>query len=56
MDNSKKKKKQRGAVAETWHRFCKNKLAVCGLVILIIFFLAAIFADFIAPTTMRSKT
>ena len=48
MEN-KKAKKQRGAVAETWHRFCKNKLAVVGLIILIIFFLAAVFAEFIAP-------
>jgi peptide/nickel transport system permease protein len=32
-----------------WYRFKKNKLAVVGLVILLILVLTAIFADFIAP-------
>lgn len=43
------RKEKKSAFGETWRRFCKNRLAVLGLVILIIFFLIAIFADVIAP-------
>ena len=34
---------------ETWRRLKKNKTAILGLVILIVFVLVAIFADVIAP-------
>lgn len=34
---------------DTWRRLCRNKLAMIGLVILIILVLCAVFADFIAP-------
>lgn len=44
-----KEKKKKGALGETWRRFCKNRLALFGLIILVIFFLIAIFADVIAP-------
>ncbi len=44
--NAKGKKKSK--VKETWHRMKKNKGSMIGLVILIIFALAAIFANFIS--------
>jgi ABC-type dipeptide/oligopeptide/nickel transport system permease subunit len=34
---------------DAWHRMIRNKLAVIGMIIVIIFVLTAIFADFIAP-------
>ncbi|MBE6994035.1 MAG: ABC transporter permease [Ruminococcaceae bacterium] len=45
----KNKKKQRGFFADTWHRLCKSRLAVLGMIVLVIFALLAIFADQIAP-------
>lgn len=32
-----------------WRRFCKNKMAIVGLIVLIIIYLMAIFCDFFAP-------
>ena len=32
-----------------WRRFCRNKLAIAGLVILVLFVLSAIFAPFLTP-------
>ena len=43
------RKKKRSQLQDIWHRLCKNKGAMGGLVILVIFTLAAIFADFVAP-------
>ena len=34
---------------ETWRRFCRNKLAVFGLIVFCVILLLAIFADVIAP-------
>lgn len=34
---------------KVWKRFCRNKLAVVGLIILVIFVLAAVFAPFLTP-------
>lgn len=48
MDTVKKRKKQ-SQWKDTWKRFCKNKAALCGLVVIIILVFSAIFADFIAP-------
>lgn len=51
----KKKSRSGGAVKvstpsrEAWKRLCKNKLAMVGMVVLIILILCAIFAPFIAP-------
>ena len=45
----KNKKKQRGFFADTWHRLCKRRLAVLGMIVLVIFALLVIFADQIAP-------
>lgn len=42
-------KKKRSQMADVWHRLCKNKLAMFGLVILLALVLLAIFADFFAP-------
>ncbi len=42
-------KKKRSSFGEVWHRLCKNKLSVLGLVILLSFVLMAVFADRIAP-------
>ena len=44
--NSKRKKSRFG---ETWHRLKKNRLAVVSLIILILLFLIAVFAPYIAP-------
>lgn len=41
--------KKRSQFAEIWHRLCKNRLAVLGMVILLLLVLMAVFADFIAP-------
>lgn len=35
--------------ADVWYRFRKNKMAMFGLIVLILLILCAIFADFIAP-------
>ena len=43
-----KKIKKRSMAAEVWHRLLKNKLAVIGLVIMVVMILLAIFADVIA--------
>ena len=32
-----------------WRRFCKNKMAIVGLIVLIVIYLLAIFCDFLAP-------
>lgn len=39
----------KGQWKQIWRRLCKNKLAVAGLAIFVIFVLGAVFADFIAP-------
>jgi len=41
-----KKKSQK---AEVWRRFCRNKKAVVGLIMLCVLIFAAIFAQYIAP-------
>lgn len=41
--------KKRSAIGDFWNRYRKNRLAVLGLLILMAFFLVAIFADVIAP-------
>ena len=46
---SRKKSKKNSQLKEVWRRFRKNKSAMVGLVILVIFALAAIFADLIVP-------
>lgn len=46
---SRKKSKKNSQLKEIWRRFRKNKSAMVGLVILVIFALAAIFADLIVP-------
>ena len=45
----KKKKKQRGRLAETWHQLKKNKFAIAGLIVVILVLLVAIFAPLLAP-------
>lgn len=45
----KPQKPKRGKLAELWRRFKQNRLAVAGLVIIIVLIMTAIFADFIAP-------
>ena len=40
--------KKRSMAAEVWHRLLKNKLAVIGLVIMVVMILMAVFADVIA--------
>ncbi len=41
--------KSEGVWADAWHRLIRNKAAVVGSTIIIILFLSAIFANFIAP-------
>ena len=47
--NKSSKRKKSNQLLETWKRLKKSKLAVVGLVIIIILFLVAIFANVIAP-------
>lgn len=48
MEQTKKKKRFR-RLGDVWHRLRKNKLAMVGLVIIVILILTAIFADYLAP-------
>lgn len=41
--------KRRGPWADVWRRLRKNKMAMFGLIVIVILALVAIFADFIAP-------
>ena len=50
-DNTKQNNKKRSQWVEVWRRLKKNKMAVLGLVILVILFLAALFPDQIANYT-----
>ncbi len=47
--NQTNKNIKRSRTAEIWRRFCKNRTAVIGLIIVCFFVLVAIFADVIAP-------
>src|SRR5690554_7185505 len=44
-----------GPWKEMWFRLRKNKLAVTGLVVLILLILMAIFADYVAPFSYREQ-
>ena len=41
--------KKRSQARDTWRRFRNNKLAMVGLVIVLVIVLSAVFADLIAP-------
>lgn len=41
--------KKRSQAKEVWRRFCRNKQAMIGLIMLLILVFAALFANFIAP-------
>lgn len=41
--------RKRSQLRDTWRRLCRNKLAMVGLVIVVVLILAAVFADFVAP-------
>jgi peptide/nickel transport system permease protein len=45
----------RSMKAEVWRRFRRNRLAMVGLVIIVILVLTAIFADFIAPYSITER-
>lgn len=47
--------KKQSQVKEIWRRFKKSKGAVAGLAILIVLFLALVFADFIAPYSLATS-
>lgn len=47
--------KKKSKWIDVWKRLKKNKMAVFGLVIIVILFLTAIFADFIAPYTFKEQ-
>lgn len=49
MLNNKKWRKRTKNLKEIWRRFVKNKAAVVGLVIVVIFVAVAVFADLIVP-------
>ncbi|WP_040213236.1 ABC transporter permease [Clostridium polynesiense] len=49
MAKNKKMPKQQGPVMEILERFTRNKLAMLGLIILILLILSAVFADVLAP-------
>ena len=44
-----KEKKNSSFTAETWRQFKKNKLAVAGMILIILLCFMAVFADYIAP-------
>jgi peptide/nickel transport system permease protein len=44
-----KKRRINSRTAETWHRLKKNKFAIAGLVVIILFILVAAFAPLLAP-------
>ena len=46
---SKGKDRKYSRLRDVWRRLCKNKLAIVGMCIVILFVLVAIFADLIAP-------
>ncbi len=46
---AKSKEKKHTMLSEIWRRFKKNRQAVVGLAVLVLFVLVAIFADQIAP-------
>ncbi|SKC36965.1 ABC transporter permease [Maledivibacter halophilus] len=48
IEEIKKKYKKRSQTREVWRRLKKNKMAILGIIILSIFILTAIFADYIA--------
>ena len=41
--------RKRSQLRDTWRRLRRNKLAMVGLVLVLILVLAAVFADFVAP-------
>ena len=45
----------RSMKADVWRRFRRNRLAMVGLVIIVILVLTAIFADFIAPYSITER-
>lgn len=47
--SEKKKRKKAGQLRDTWKRLKKSKLALTGLIIIILMVIIAVFADFIAP-------
>lgn len=47
--------KKQSQIKEIWRRFKKSKGAVAGLAILIVLFLALVFADFIAPYSLATS-
>ena len=49
------KKKKFAQLGDIWKRLRKNKLAVLGLIIIVIIFLVAIFANFIAPYSLDQQ-
>ena len=49
MENTSSRPKARNGFVEAWHGLKRNKMAVVGGVVLLMFILCAIFADFIAP-------
>jgi len=57
MENTeiKKETKKRGQWKEVWRRLKKNKLAMVGLVVLVLIILTALFADFVAPYGYREQ-
>lgn len=48
VPNKRTKRRKKSQFKDVWHRMTKNKLAMVGLVVLIVFVLMAVFADFIA--------
>lgn len=54
VTKKKKKAKKSSITREIWYRFCKNKVAVLGLIILTLIILMAIFADFIVPSEVAT--
>lgn len=57
MEETEKKKlrKKQSQRKDIWRRFCRNKAAMLGLIVMLILILSAIFADFIAPEGLDAQ-
>ena len=55
MNEEVRLKKKKSRLAEIWRRLKKNKIAVVSLVVILLFFLIAIFAPYLAPYSYEEQ-
>ena len=56
MARDAKSNKPKSQAIEIMKRLAKNKLAMLGLVVIVLMILVAVFAPWIAPTDLRNRT